>query len=360
MRIDADAHVDETEATWEYMEESEARYLPVSIDPGVPVNPGDSRVHRMWLIDGHFELRHSRDDARTGTSEAMRTLQDVEGRVAHMDELRIDVQVLYPTRMLSEVTERPEIELALTRSYNRWMADRTALSKGRLRWIAVLPMLSMHEACEEMRWCRDHGAVGVLKRASGVGGVPVGGRQLLRGSEVSQRSVADAYFFPVYETAQELDIPICIHGAGGAVTSFTTVVQRKTPERFPQLRWGWIESSSSWVPYACADLRAKIERGLTAPPSATNRPLEYQFDIRRDLFREYRLYVACETQDDLPYILTYGTEDYLMVGTDYSHSDQASQIEALDIIEARGKEGEIPFEVAQKILEVNPRRFYGL
>src|SRR5947199_8580418 len=148
-RVDVDAHVDETEATWEYLGEGEARYRPVSIDPGVPVNPGDTRVHRMWLIDGHFELRHSRDDARTGTSEGMRTLEDVEGRLAHMDELRIDLQVLYPTRMLSEVTERPEIELALTRSYNRWIADRTAKSNGRLRWIAVLPMLSMEEACEE-------------------------------------------------------------------------------------------------------------------------------------------------------------------------------------------------------------------
>ena len=34
-RVDVDAHVDETEATWEYLGEGEARYRPVSIDPGV-------------------------------------------------------------------------------------------------------------------------------------------------------------------------------------------------------------------------------------------------------------------------------------------------------------------------------------
>src|SRR5437016_836018 len=193
------------------MEKGQERFRPVSIDPGVPVNPGDDRVHRMWLIDGHFEMRHSRDDRRTGTTEAIRTLEDVTGRLKHMDQLRIDVQVLFPTRMLSEVTERPDAELALTHTYNRWMADRTSGTNGRLRWIAVLPWLSIDEAVEELKWCRAHGAVGVLKRAQGVGGVPIGGRQLLRGSEVSLRNVADAYFFPVYEEAQALDMPICIH-----------------------------------------------------------------------------------------------------------------------------------------------------
>lgn len=49
-----------------------------------------------------------------------------------------------------------------------------------------------------------------------------------------------------------------------------------------------------------------------------------------------------------------------MIGTDYSHADQYGEIEALDIIEQRGKQGVIPAAVAQKILDDNPRRFYGL
>jgi len=60
---------------------------------------GRSSVHRMWLIDGHFDCATTRDDTRSGTTEGRRTLEDVEGRLRHMDELRIDVQVLYPTRM---------------------------------------------------------------------------------------------------------------------------------------------------------------------------------------------------------------------------------------------------------------------
>jgi len=55
-----------------------------------------------------------------------------------------------------------------------------------------------------------------------------------------------------------------------------------------------------------------------------------------------------------------GTEDSLMIGTDYSHADQSAEIQALDVIEQRAEKGEIPASVARKILDDNPRRFYGI
>jgi hypothetical protein len=49
-----------------------------------------------------------------------------------------------------------------------------------------------------------------------------------------------------------------------------------------------------------------------------------------------------------------------MIGTDYSHADQSAEIGALDVIEERAAKGEISATVARKILDDNPRRFYGL
>jgi len=40
-----------------------------------------------------------------------------------MDQLGIDVQVVYPTIFIEQVTDKPEIDVALCTSYNRWMAD---------------------------------------------------------------------------------------------------------------------------------------------------------------------------------------------------------------------------------------------
>jgi hypothetical protein len=79
-----------------------------------------------------------------------------------------------------------------------------------------------------------------------------------------------------------------------------------------------------------------------------------------DFFRRNRFYVACEPTDDLPYILKFGTEDFLLVGTDYGHNDRSTDLGALNEIEALGERGEIPAQVARKILDDNPRRFYGL
>src|SRR2546430_2665234 len=117
MRIDVDAHIDETDATWDYLGPGEERFRPLTFDPGMATLPGDSRPHRLWLIDGEPQARRWRDDARTGTVEATRELVDIQGRLRQMDELRIDIQVIYPTMFLSAVTARPDVELALMRSY---------------------------------------------------------------------------------------------------------------------------------------------------------------------------------------------------------------------------------------------------
>src|SRR5262245_57230610 len=146
--IDADAHIDESEQTWEYMGEGDRRFKPISFElaEGEPIGPSDGRRHRMWLFGGNARLRRFRSDEATGTTRDTRELLDVEARIRHMDELDIDVQALYPTTFLHSVTDRPDMELALCKTYNRWIADRTSGSGGRLRWVAQSPLLSIDEA----------------------------------------------------------------------------------------------------------------------------------------------------------------------------------------------------------------------
>jgi hypothetical protein len=70
-----------------------------------------------------------------------------------------------------------------------------------------------------------------------------------------------------------------------------------------------------------------------------------------------QLFVACQTDDDLPYVLKYAGENCLMIGSDYGHADNASELLAL----ARLKEnGAIAPHIIDKILCHNPAKFYGL
>jgi predicted TIM-barrel fold metal-dependent hydrolase len=61
------------------------------------------------------------------------------------------------------------------------------------------PTLSMTDALDQIRWSKENGAVAVCLR-------PVEGNRLL----------ADSYFYPLYETAEKLDMAIAIHIANGS------------------------------------------------------------------------------------------------------------------------------------------------
>ena len=353
MRIDVDTHVDETDATWAYMEQAELRYRPLSVDPGGPTqfisSPNDKRHHRIWLKQDGIRIQRTREDAKQGTTIGTRTLTDIDQRLRHMDEMEIDVQVLYSTFFIPAQTTRADEDLALCRSYNRWIAEATEKAQGRLRWIAIPPLLSIDKAVEEIRWAKDHGACGILKK----------------GFELDRPS-SDPYFFPVYEEAAKLDMPICIHTGTGdpsgsrrfpgtlnAICAFTELAEARVADQIPNLRVGWVECGASWVPYLVNQL-GKVSKRRPA------RGAGYQMEEEQSVLATNRFYVACDITDDLPYILGLGAEDNLMVGTDYGHNDTSSQLYAHDVIEEMGKREEIPAVVARKIVDDNPRRFYGL
>ena len=112
--IDSDTHVDETDATWEFVLPEEEAFKPTT---GYPRNPDPNRPPtRYWLVDGHRKPRRIRDDAKSLTRVEARELLDVDVRLRHMDELGIGIQVIYPSLLLVEPAEHAEVELAMTPS----------------------------------------------------------------------------------------------------------------------------------------------------------------------------------------------------------------------------------------------------
>ncbi|HEY8694123.1 MAG TPA: amidohydrolase family protein [Chloroflexota bacterium] len=355
--IDADTHVDETEATWEFMQPGEEALKPVT---GYPANPDPTRrPTRYWMIEGRRQTRFTRDDERTKTTVEMRELLDVSTRLRAMDQLGVDVQVIYPTLFLVEGTDKPEAELALRRSYNHWMADRCAKSGGRLRWVCLPPLRTMDKALDELRFAKEHGAVGVMKK----------------GNQEADKWVSDAYFHQLYEEAERLDLPICFHTGSGVPdfsptnefllssfmritapvpNAFEAVVTFGISTKFPKLRFGFIEAGASWLPFLMYHLRRRLER----LNDSTFGRLSY--DMSADLLRSHRLYVTCQVDEDLPYLLKVAGEDNIMVGSDFTHADSAMEHTFAEALHARAAAGEITQTAVRKITQDNPKRFYGL
>ena len=69
------------------------------------------------------------------------------------------------------------------------------------------------------------------------------------------------------------------------------------------------------------------------------------------------MWVACQTDDDIEYIVKYAGEDNLVIGTDYGHSDQSTEIEALRTLQ---KDAALDQRLVAKILYDNPKALYAL
>lgn len=357
--IDADTHIDETEDTWAEIEDG-AAYKPYTAYPSR--QDPNRQPTTYWMIDGKRELRRYRDDQRTGTTVETRELLDVRARLRAMDELGFDVQVMYPTLFLTEPSQKPEVELGLRHSYNHWLARRSDESHGRLRWVCLPPMGSIEEAVRELSFAKDHGAVGVLKK----------------GDEEAGKWPSDPYFFPLYEEAQRLNMPICFHLGTGApysppqrevghssflrltlpvIHACQVLLSHKVPDQFPTLRWGFIEAGASWVPYILYNTRRSrvLARGRNGSSGADSGA-----DPDKNVFQANRMYVTCQIDEDLPSLVELLGEDSLLMGSDYTHADQSQELEWPRLLQQRADRGEIPQSVAAKIMYDNPRALYGL
>ena len=82
--------------------------------------------------------------------------------------------------------------------------------------------------------------------------------------------------------------------------------------------------------------------------------------LASNVFKDNHVYVTCQVDEDLPYILKYVGEDNLIVGSDYTHRDPSMELEFRKLLQRRADEGEIPQSSVQKILYDNPKAFYGL
>ncbi|HLG73457.1 MAG TPA: amidohydrolase family protein [Chloroflexota bacterium] len=351
--IDADTHVDESESTWSALEQGPwCKYIPatVTVAPHEAARTGlNATTSRSWVVEGRLQNRAIRDDVNH-PPRVFRELEDVPGRLAHMDRMGVDVQVIFPTFFIRYSTSNAEAEYALTTTYNRWMADKCSGTNGRLRWAAVLPWLQPEKAAEELRWAKANGACGIYKRGLDL-----------------ERPVSDPHFFPVYEEADALDVPLCIHtghpgrdpaGDRGTpiIGAFGALLSARIPEKFPSLRFGFIEAGASWLPYVLAERAAEKRQGLRGVQTHFPSLME----LFSDVFRSNRFFITLDPFDDVEYLLKFGTEDSLMLGTDYSHTDISANLSAFEELQRKVEDGQLSEAAARKILETNPQRFYGL
>ncbi len=131
----------------------------------------------------------------------------------------------------------------------------------------------------------------------------------MRGLE-GDKQISDPHFFPIYEEAGRLDLPICVHSATGSfavhdyfldecgfnkfklavVGSFHSLIFNKIPDKFPKTTGRSSKSARSGYRTRFTTMR---DASSAAVPRST-RPM---------CLRKNKIWVTCQTDDDLPYVL---------------------------------------------------------
>ena len=361
--IDADTHISESAEMWAMFDSEMYGRRPVLLS--LPDDTLYGSWNKTWLIDGNIfpkpagkggfrlitpsasKIQSNRKDL----SIACRDMTDIPGRLADMDRLGIATQVVYPTLFLIYLTDDPELDVALSRAYNRFIAQACAKSNSRIRWVAIPPLRDIEESVKELNWAKQNGAVGVF----------------FRGME-GNYTLDNPRFFPVYQAGGDLDLPICVHTGSSTpaisamfdlernrqwshsafppLHAFRDLVLNQVPDMFPKLRFGFLEASASWIPF----LIHKLKRDNTKRWKAS-------WKSPRDLFEDCRFYVACEADEDLNYLIEYAGADHLISGSDYGHNDPAEQAHLVKQMQSRE---DVAPALIEKILCNNPRQFYQI
>ena len=153
-------------------------------------------AHRRHPHRGHNYNKNQdiyRDHAERGwTGEVQLEAMDTEG---------IDTAVLFPTRGLGILTypdHDPRFAAALARAYNDWLHDLCRTDPSRLLGAGMISVYDLDDAVEETRRvAEEYGFRSVF----------------LRSNIVNGKNWYDPYYEPLWNTLEELNLPLGFHEA---------------------------------------------------------------------------------------------------------------------------------------------------
>jgi len=368
--IDADRHVLEPSDLY-------ARYLPekfrgrvriegpnqtVRYVDGEPVSDSERRPGRVTQDFGYIFSSSQR--WRETFADALAARFDPASNLRDMDREGIDVSVLFPTLGLYIMWRDnidPELSAAICRAYNSWLAEYCSYDKKRLHGVALIPLQDPARALTELRHAREKlGLVGIFWRPNKLCG----------------RTLSSPDYFPIYEAASELGAVVCVHEGARTVLpqagadrysefgrhvachpleqmlACLNLCADGVLEKFPRLKVAHLESGCGWVPFWLERMDEHWEHESHGSARTTKEKPSFYF--------KRQCWVSCEAGEELaPVVVEHVGADYLVVATDYPHSDAIGKFPELTV-GALSANDKLSVATRRKILWDNPARLYGL
>ena len=366
MIFDTDAHVEECPETFALLtgKEEWKKAAP-------RIHDGATRAY--WIIEGkvfpkqvgrgvftfgtpHASAKGSTVDPARKTTLDSQVLSDPKARLLDMDKEGIDISVVFPTLFLTyPLAEDPRLSALLCHSYSEWVAERCRQTKGRIRWVAPVPLPDVEAAVEEVERAKSLGACGILTLGT-----------------AGEMNLDDPRLDPFYARLEEAGLPLCVHVGWSypPLTNLYTNIYRSQScaflvpifmafvsligggvlDRFPRLTVGFFEAGVEWIPFWVD----RLERLRKQPPGGTTKkdlpdrePLEY--------IASGRVYFSCELDEKRISMVTEAIgDDCILYASDLPHAHRV-----FSAVELFTRRTDIPEATKKKILGDNGARFYG-
>jgi predicted TIM-barrel fold metal-dependent hydrolase len=314
--------------------------------------PFHNRGTRNWLPSlDHF---HTPADGTPRTPGTFDPTTGPEEWLQFLAKTGTDYTVLYPTTGLAfGNVAYPQWALAYAQAYNDYIQKRYLQRSAQFQAVALIPMQQVPDAVAELRRAvKDLGFVGAMIPSNGL-----------------TRHVSHPEYWPIYEEAAKLNCVVAIHGGSYMNLGFNTytvfpatralgmpfplaiaatgMIVDGVFDRFPQLRVGFMEGGTAWIPLVIDRLAREVEYGgltLTRHPEA--------------YFKDDRIFVGCEgNEKTLAYAIERVGPKPFMFASDFPHEISiANCMEEIDEVLGRH---DLKHEHKAAILGDNARRFYG-
>jgi len=364
--VDSDSHLLEpNELAFEYADPKYRELVPQVVErDGIAYLKIEGRVFDELPIaaastpNGLTDLEKT---LRTRWDEVPRGALEPHARLEVIDTEGLAATVLYPTiGLLYAGIRDPHVAAAASEAYNRWVADFCAVAPRRLLAVGTVPLQDVELAVAELGRAAKLGLPGIT----------------IRPTPYNRRRLNDPAYDRFWAAAQDLDMPVSIHGSF-AIDTVPSVAADRYPNsdlffshiichpleqemasmdvvcggvlaKFPKLRVAFLEAGAGWLLYWLDRLDGHYEKMGKLTPWLKEKPSDY---FRRQCFIAYD---ADETT--LKYVVEHGLADNILWGADYPHFD-CLYPGALN--ELREKLADFPAEISDKLLRANPARYYN-
>lgn len=363
MIIDGDGHFFETEEIFEkHMEAGLRNYRPRLLS--------DEDGHNFWVVDGQTAYKRPsvkgagapgtaappgrKIQAARRASVGSQTLANIGERLADLDKEGIDIQYLYPSFLLHiNAWSDGVLAMGVCRAYNTWLAEACRKAPDRLRSVGVVSLQDSEGAARELARIRDLGMAAVM----------------INGTAGSKR-LDHPDHEPFFAEAHRLKLPIAVHfslqfpvvdrlfehhfpnrvlaGIFPIMAGLTSVLCSGLLDRYPNLKFAFLEGGISWVPAHVERMDDHFENPRYGARDLISHP-------PGDYLKSGRIFFGCEGNEPfLPRVVEDLGEDLFVFSSDYPHADRTEGTAGY-----LRERADLPAAARDKLLEQNAKRFYA-